>query len=94
MMSVIVGVFSMFQILTNCLWYITNQHLTINNTAVKRQDVKPVPAPFEKYQGYNEYKRKKVKSQPLDQTNLHSHGQALYSILNRPIFKSSQKWPE
>ncbi|WAQ96968.1 hypothetical protein MAR_029658 [Mya arenaria] len=77
------------QVLTNALWYITNQHQTINDTSLRFKDVVPVPEPFEKFQGYNEFKRKKLKAQPLTQDGLHSHSEALFSLLNRPIFSSS-----
>ena len=80
------------QVITNALWYITNQHTTIQEAALKRQNVSPVPAFFEKYQGYNDIKRKKCKSQPLDQTRLSSHSHALFSILNRVVFKTNKNW--
>ena len=78
--------------LCNALWYATNQHITIEEASQKKKDVHPVPVTFSKYQGYDEYKRKKVKERPMDQSGLFSHAQALYSICSRPIFKSSKEW--
>ena len=46
----------------NSLWYIPNQHLTISDAALSRKETLPVPAVFEKFQGYNDLKRKKLKS--------------------------------
>ena len=51
-----------------------------------------MPEPFEKLQGYNDFKRKKLKAQPMTQDGLNSHSEALYSLLNRPIFSSG--WTE
>ena len=64
----------------------------INDAALKRPNLSPVPAFFEKYQGYNDFIRKKCKSQPLDQTQLNSHSHAIFSILNRVVFKRNKNW--
>ena len=85
----------MFQLFTNSLWYITNQHLSISNTALKRKEILSVSSVFEKFQGYNDLKRKTLKSKSLDKIRLKSHAQTLYSILNRPIFiLKKKKWLE
>ena len=66
------------QVLCNSLWYVINQHMTINDAAARYKDVPPVPSAYEEFQGYNDLKRKKTKSQPLDCQSLQSHSQALY----------------
>ena len=59
---------------------------------MKRSNLSLVPAFFEKYQGYNDLRRTKCKSQPLDQTQLDSHSHSIFSILNRVVFKSNKNW--
>ena len=76
----------------NSLWYITNQHMVINDAAVQRKDVNEIPPFFEKYQGYNDIKRKKVKEQPLSGSLLYTHSQTLYSICNRPVMNCNPEW--
>ena len=66
--------------------------MVINDAASRKKDVTEIPPVFDKYQGYNDIKRKKIKSQPLCSNLLHSHSQALYSICNRPVMKSSPEW--
>ena len=80
------------QVLTNALWYITNDHMTINGAARHSKDVDPVPKIFDPYTGYNEVKRKKLKTIPLAADTLNSHAQALYSLLLKPCAKSSSMW--
>ncbi len=80
------------KVLCNALWYITNQHMVINSAAARRKDLNEVPPVFEKFRGYNEIKRKKVKEQPLCSSLLYNHSQALYSICNRPVMKSNPQW--
>ena len=81
-----------FQVLCNAIWYVTNDHCVINSAALHKKDVKPIPLVFEDYTGYNEIRRKKLKSLPLTQTSLVSHGEALYSLLLKPIFRSTEAW--
>ena len=81
-----------FQVLTNTLWYITNQHEVIRAAAVTRTDLTCVPEIFSKYQGYNELKRKKLKQQPITQSGLDSNAQALFALSCRPIMQSSPEW--
>ncbi|KAI8503983.1 hypothetical protein Bbelb_180510 [Branchiostoma belcheri] len=82
------------QVLCNSLWYVTNQHVVINDAALRKKSVTAVPVAFDKYQGYNDYKRKKMKAQQMSSTQLNSHAQALYSLCNRPVMKSSAAWVE
>ena len=42
------------------------KHLVIQTASLKFKDVTSVPPVFDAFQGYNEIKRKKLKSQPLD----------------------------
>ncbi|WAR14907.1 hypothetical protein MAR_005012 [Mya arenaria] len=76
------------QVVTNALWYLTNHHTTINDAALRFKDVSSIPADFDGFQGYNEIKRKKLKSQPLQQIQLNSHAEAIFSLLSRPVFDS------
>ena len=48
----------LLQVLTNCLWYVTNQHEAINDRSRREKDVRPIPPSFDRFQGYNEHKRK------------------------------------
>ena len=77
------------QVLTNALWYITNDHLTINEASRQAKEVTRIPKLFEGYVGYNDIKRKKVKAMPLSSDLLHLHAQALYSLLLKPYVKST-----
>ena len=58
------------QIVTNALWYIKNDHITINDAAKHSKDVNKEPDVFEQYAGYNDIKRKKMKSLPLSKQTL------------------------
>ena len=53
------------QVLTNALWYITNDHLTIHEASKQAKEVTSIPKLFGGYVGYNKIKRKKVKAMPL-----------------------------
>ncbi|KAJ8375335.1 hypothetical protein SKAU_G00059150 [Synaphobranchus kaupii] len=78
-------------ILTNCIWYITNQHMVIYDASVHERDVTPVPSCWN-FEGYNEMKRKKLKEQPMSASVLESHSQALLSLCDRPYMSSSDAW--
>ena len=80
------------QILCNSLWYITNHHQTINDAAQHRPGVVPVPPCSEESTGYDERKRKKQKQHQMTSIELNSHGQAFYSLLLKPIIKTSPEW--
>ena len=67
------------QVLTNALWYIINDHLTINEASKQAREGNPIPKLFEGYVGYNEIKRKKVKAMSLSADLLYSCAQTLYS---------------
>lgn len=77
--------------LCNALWYVTNKHDTINEES-SRKSVLAIPKFFKKYQNYNDTKRKKMKCIKLSANSLESHSQALYSILLKPVIKSSPSW--
>lgn len=47
---------------------------------------------LKKYQTYYDTKRKKLKCIKLSANSLESHSQALYSILLKPVIKSSPSW--
>ena len=59
-------------VITNALWYVTNDYHTINNARKHHSSIIPIPKVFENFDGYNDVKRKKMKSLPLDRTTLHS----------------------
>ena len=82
----------LFQVICNALWYITNQHTTINGAALRQKDVQPVLEVFDGFTGYNETKRKKLKSDQLTAGQLNSHSEALYGLLLKPVLKSSAAW--
>jgi len=85
-------IYCCFQVITNALWYLTNHHSTINDAALRFKGVVSVPEDFETFQGYNNLKRKKLKSQPMEQNLLNSHSEAIYSLINRPVFASDEYW--
>ena len=60
------------QMLTNAIWCITNDHLTINEASKQAKEVAPIPKLFEDYVGYNNIKRQKVKAMLLSSELLHS----------------------
>lgn len=74
------------------MWYITNHHPTINTVALQFKDVLPIPKEFENFDGYNDYKRKRVKVDQLSLDVLEGHSQALYSLLLKPICNSTTCW--
>ena len=82
----------LFQVICNALWYITNQHTTINGAALRQKDVQPIPEVFDHFTGYNETKRKKLKGGQLTAGQLKSHSEALYGLLLKPVLNSSTAW--
>lgn len=61
---------------------------------MRKQSVLPIPKIFNDYDGYNEVKRKRLKSCPLSASLLDSHAQALYSLLMKPVVNSSTSWKQ
>lgn len=47
---------------------------------------------FSKYEGFNDLKRKKLKSQPLKFSDLKMHAEAIYSLMLKPVVNSSPEW--
>lgn len=80
------------QVLCNALWYTTNDHSTINDAAKHKGAVLSFPQSFHEFDGYNDVKRKKLKSLPLKSTELNSHAETLYSLLMKPVINSSVPW--
>ena len=80
-----------FQVLCNALWCITN-HITINDASRNRSSVKSVPIVFDKYVGYDDFKRKKPKCNQLSSGFLESHAQALYSLCIKPTLSRNKKF--
>ena len=83
--------FYIFQVLTNSLWYITNQQQVIRDASIHDRDVTPVPSCWD-YQGYNEVKRKKLKEQPMSSDVLETQSQTLLSLSERSYMTSSPAW--
>jgi hypothetical protein len=83
---------ALFQVLCNALWYITNQQQVIDDAALRKKEVLPVPPAFGEYTGFNQRARKKQKSLQMSAIELESHGQALYSLLMKPVANSSPAW--
>lgn len=79
-------------VLCNALWYLTNQHSVIDEASRHKKNIQPVPDVFSKYEGFNDLKRKKLKSQPLKSTDLKTHAEAIYSLLLKPVVNSSPEW--
>ena len=82
------------QWLTNALWYIANNHLTITEASKQAKEVIPVPNMSKGSAGYNEIKIKKVKAMSLFSDLLHLHAQALSSLLLKPYTKSTGSWKQ
>ena len=70
--------------LSNALWYLDPHHDTLCERGIK------LPVPFDKFQGYNDYKRKKEKRPRLSQEGLNRHVQALSDFLSQPWFTRSR----
>ena len=84
--------FVFWQALTNTLWYLTNQHATINERSRKEKSVLGIPPASDSFQGYNEFRRKKLEAQPLDAEQLRSHADILYSLCLQSVMRSSPSW--
>ena len=80
------------QVLTNAIWCITSDHLTINEASKQAKEVTPIPRLFEDYVGYSNIKWQKVKAMLLPSELLHSQTQALYSLLLKRYVKSAGSW--
>ena len=81
-------IFMQFQTITNALWCITNHHMTINDAALRRKEVLPLPPAFQNCEGFDKRQRKKLKSVQLSSMELNSHSQVLYSLLQKPVINS------
>ena len=79
-------------VLTNAIWCITSDHLTMNEASKLAKEVTPIPKLFEDYVGYSNIKRQKVKAMLLSSELLHSQTQALYSLLLKWYVKSAGSW--
>ena len=66
--------------------------MKINDAALRRKEVLPIPPAFQKFEGFDERRRKKLKSVQLSSMELNSHSQVLYSLLQKPVINSSPNW--
>ena len=64
--------------LSNALWYSDSHHDTLRERGIN------IPEPFDKFHGYNDFKRKKEKKPRLSQKGLNHHVQALSNALSQP----------
>lgn len=87
------GLHTYIQVVCNALWMVTSHHETIR-LASQREGGKPIPPPFnaEVFKNRNDFKKKKIKKANLSGSELNSHAQALYSLLLKPVMKSTQGW--
>ena len=53
--------------------------MTINDASLRRKEVLPVPPAFQKFEGFDERRRKILKSVLLSSMELNSHSQVLYT---------------
>lgn len=70
----------------------TNHIDTINEASRHKKDVHSYPTCFEQYKALNVTKKKKIKHTNLSGSQLHSHSQALYGLLLKPVMKSTSSW--
>ena len=66
--------------------------MKINNAALRRKDVLPIPPAFQHFEGYDERRREKLKSFQLSSMEMNSHSQVLYSLLQKPLINNSPNW--
>ena len=81
--------FDLFQTVCYALWYITNQHTTINDCSKHKSNVVPVDKCWSSFEGYNDVKRKKTKQLPLSSSSLEGHASALLEICMKPCMESN-----
>lgn len=79
--------------LCNALWCVINHHETIKD-ASRTKEVTAIPPPFnsEKFKNQNDTKKEKIKNSKLSANEQKAHSQALYSLLLKPVMKSSPAW--
>lgn len=78
--------------MTNALWYITNQHDTINDRARREKEVLGVPPGFDKFKNYNDLKKKRQKLGTHEATQMKTHSEILLSLCSKPYMRSSPAW--
>ena len=66
------------KVLCGVLWYLDPHHNRFKDRSLA------LPACFEKFQGYNDWKKKKEKCPQLSQAELDQHVQALSTLLSQP----------
>ena len=66
--------------------------MTINGASLRRKEVLSIPLAFQKFEGFDERRRKKLKSVQLSTMELNSHSPVLYSLLQKPVINSSSNW--
>ena len=64
------------------LWYVSEQHIVFQSASEHKAGVRKIPDIFGKFQGYNDFKRKKEKQIQVSQMNLKAHAEALYTALD------------
>ncbi|KAL3875452.1 hypothetical protein ACJMK2_033399 [Sinanodonta woodiana] len=76
-------------VLVNALWYISGNMSTIEERAAHLTRIKHIPERFLKFDGANDYKRKKQKRPQLTAKDLKLHVQCLFRLISRPF---TQHW--
>ena len=66
------------KVLCGALWYLDPHHNRFRDRSLA------LPACFEKFQGYNDWKKKKEKCPQLSQAELDRHVQAVSALLSQP----------
>ena len=68
--------FVFFQVLTNAVWYVTNEDES-KQEASQHLTVKPMPAMLHIFKDRDDFRHKKVKRRQLSSTQRQSHAQVL-----------------
>ena len=72
----------------------TNQHQIIETASRHKSGVLAIPTIFDKYQGYNDFKRKRLKEALMQSNVLKSHSEALLALCMKPCMKATTEWCE
>ena len=71
-----------------------NQHEVIESASRKQASVSSIPVVFDRFQGYNDFERKKLKEAPMSSSVLKSHSEVLYTICLKPVMKTTDAWTD
>ena len=74
--------------LARALWSIDGNHATLQS-AVKHNGVPPLSRVFEDFDGYNNWRAKKLKKPQLSADRLKDYGNILLGMLGKPVLRSA-----